>query len=155
MTRFALASLLALLLAGCGTAAGLTARPTAAPQQWSGPHSGVAEPSTRVVRDPAAWTALWQQLDREAPPAPAWSTRMAVAVFLGQRRSAGFRLEVLATREECGQLVITVREQQPAPGKIVAQVLTSPWAVAVVPASPLPVVARVRPGDPPVTSAER
>lgn len=119
--------------------------------QWSGAQSGVDQPSSRVIRDTAEWQALWQQLKREAPQ-PLAPNQMAVAVFLGQRRSGGYRVEVTRARAEAGASVLEYREQTPAPGMMTTQALTSPWAVVTLPASPHPVVVKPQPA---LSSGER
>jgi hypothetical protein len=116
--------------------------------QWSGLHSGVEQPSSRVIRDAAEWTALWRQLNREAPQSLD-KNQMAVAIFLGQRRSGGFRVEVTGAGAEAGEIVLEYREHTPAPGMMTTQALTSPWAVVTLPASPHNVVVRPLPTVPP------
>lgn len=144
MSRLTLSLVLALVwLAGC--AAPLRSGPSPAIQaQWSGPHSGMDEPAFRVIREPAEWTALWQQLNRDAPQ-PLEKNQMAVAVFLGQRRSGGYRVEVTGVRAEAGEIVLEWRESPPGPGSMTTQALTSPWAVVTLPSSPHTVVVRPLP----------
>lgn len=136
--------LLAPILAGCiasstppGDSPG-----SAALTQWSGAQGGTATFFTREVRDAATWNALWRQLGREPPPPFDASREMALAIFLGERRTAGYRIEVVAVRDEAGRRVAEYRELTPAPGKVVSQVLTRPWAVVVFAQSDRPVIAR-------------
>lgn len=139
--------LAATAFAGCSAAVRATtaraeASNTDAPQQWSGAQSSVEAPATRVVRDPAGWAALWRELGREPPRALDVPREMAIAVFLGERRTAGYRVEISNVRATAGELVVSYREHAPARDKRVAQVLTYPWAVVAVPSSGLPVKAR-------------
>lgn len=113
--------------------------------QWSGMHSGTNRAATRVVRETAQWEALWRELGREAPQSLDVSREMAVVIFLGERRTGGYRVDPIAVREEEGRLIVDYRERVPPPDAMVAQVLTSPWAVVTLPASPLPVTARKLP----------
>lgn len=127
-------------LAGCAAPVRSDTAP-AIQAQWSGLHSGIDQPSSRVIRDASEWSALWQQLNREAPAALE-PNHMAVAVFLGQRRTGGYRVEVTSARAEAGEIVLEFREHTPAPGMMTTQALTSPWAVVTLPASPQNIVVR-------------
>lgn len=129
-------------LAGC---AAQSPRPETVPvvrDQWTGQYGGTAQPSDRVVRGAGDWSALWQQLGCEAPRPLAVRTEMAVAVFIGERRTGGYRAEVVGTRLDGGNILIEYRELAPAPDQMVTQALTSPWLVLVLPASERPVVVR-------------
>lgn len=130
------------LLLLCTGISGCVAAPAARPnQQWSGAQSGVLQPATRVIRDASGWEALWQQLGTE-PPQPLAPGEIAVALFAGERRTGGFRLEVVAVRDEGAETIVEFREHQPRPGQAVTQVLTTPWAVAAFPGMDRAVVAR-------------
>lgn len=90
--------------------------------------SGIDTPRQAVARNDQQWGALWQQHAGLGKPAPAvdFSKRTVVAVFLGSRPSAGYRVEVSGTRQEGKTLVVTWREIPPARDSLLAQVLTSP-----------------------------
>jgi len=55
-----------------------------------------------------------------------------VGVFLGSRPTAGYSVEIVATRPDGDGLVVQYREGRPAQGMMTAQVLTSPFHLAVV-----------------------
>jgi hypothetical protein len=110
--------------------------------QWSGPYGGVDAPATRLIKTSAEWSALWQQLGRDPPRAFDPGKETAVALFLGQRRTGGYRIEVSDVRRQDDQLVVEYREDTPSRGAAVPQVLTAPWAVAVIPSTALPIVFR-------------
>ena len=90
--------------------------------------SGIDTPRQAVARNDQQWGALWQQHAGLGKPAPTvdFSKRTVVAVFLGSRPSAGYRVEVSGTRQEGKTLVVTWREIPPARDSLLAQVLTSP-----------------------------
>ena len=134
----------AVIFPGCHRPAPPAAASVATPAaitQWSGTRGGPEKAGTRTIRTAAGWEAFWKEVGREAP-AP-WTTDdpMAVAVFLGQKRTAGYSINITGSRIENGRLVIDYRETAPAPDTMVAQMLTAPWAIARVPRSELPVVA--------------
>jgi len=123
------------LLAGCSLD-----RVTAAPSstvvaRWSGPHGGNSLPETRIIRSPAEWTALWEQIGREAPQRFDPARELAIAVFLGERRSGGYSVEITGASESAEGLFIFYLEKVPGRDQRVAQMLTSPWTVALLPAT--------------------
>ena len=99
-----------------------------------GPASAVDSPREVVVRTLPEWEALWKS---HAGPQPApvvdFSTNLVAAVFLGTRPTAGFSVDILATRRENDALVVEYVERAPAPDAIVAQILTSPFHVVKLP----------------------
>ena len=108
-------------------------------EQWSGQHSGVTEASHRVLRDRAAWNAFWPGVQQPPPRSFDPDREMAVAVFAGERRTGGFSLSVVSASPANGRFVVTYLESPPPRGAMVTQALTSPWALAVVPRTDLPV----------------
>lgn len=108
---------------------------------WSGFHGGQNAFTVRALRNVAEWDAFWQQVERNPPRPLDPAGEMAVVVFLGERRTGGYSVEIVRVRAENQKLVVEYRETTPAPGLMVTQALTSPWAVAIVPRSALPVVA--------------
>ena len=96
--------------------------------------SGVDEARTAVAKTEVEWSKLWRE-HNSAKPAPKvdFSKRMAAAVFLGTRPSAGYAVEVTGTRQDGKVLVVEWRETRPAPGMLTAQVLTSPAHLVSLP----------------------
>jgi hypothetical protein len=97
--------------------------------------SGIDAPRQVVARNDQQWAALWQQhagLGKAAPEVD-FSKRTVVAVFLGSRPSAGYRVEVSGTRQDGKRLVVTWREIPPSRDSLLAQVLTSPAHLVSIP----------------------
>lgn len=107
--------------------------------QWSGPQGGAAQAETRVVRTTEEWRTLWQQVGRDVPRPLDPGSELGLVVFLGERRTGGYAVDVVAVRIQAGRLVVEYRETVPAPDALSIQVLTYPWAFALVPMSDLPV----------------
>jgi hypothetical protein len=98
-----------------------------------GDHSLFAAGRQAIVRTPAEWSALWREHAGERPqPAVDLSREMIVAVFLGSRPTAGFRIEIVGVDEKGGDVVVRYRETRPSPGGLTAQVLTSPYHLVAV-----------------------
>jgi len=108
--------------------------------QWQGMSGTRTEAETLVIKDQRAWTNLWAELKRDPPQPTLDDKHIAVAIFSGTKPTAGYTVSVRGAHEESGRYVVEYVETGPAPGKMVAQVLTHPWVVAILPASTLPVV---------------
>ncbi|HVS51801.1 MAG TPA: protease complex subunit PrcB family protein [Opitutaceae bacterium] len=115
--------------------------------QWHGTQGGMRAFSVRAIRANADWISLWKQIGREAPQAFDEAHDMAVAIFIGERRTGGYGVEIVGTRPGDDRLIVEFRETTPAPDAMVTQALTTPWAVALVPRSTATVVAH--PADAP------
>ncbi len=107
---------------------------------WHGAQSQAKTAGTEVVKDQAAWTQLWQRLNQPAPLAALADDKIAVAVTIGQKRTGGYGVEILGAQEDAANLVVTYRVQKPAIDAMVTQVLTAPYAVALVNKTAKPVV---------------
>jgi hypothetical protein len=142
----------------------VAAKPQAAPaekraarvQEWKGFYSGVSSPKNIVVRSQKEWEDLLAQHQGAAPPQNAllqsgfpppplpasvdFRSSMAVAVFAGQKPTAGHAIEMTAIQPEAGRIVVSYRETAPGPDRMAAQVLTSPYHIKIVPRSDLPVL---------------
>lgn len=130
------------LLGGCQTTDG-TAEATrplvpadAAPgTYWRGDHSQAFERAYVVARSPQDWAELWARVGDPAP-APLPDDRMAVAVFLGPRDTAGYAVTIERAELRDGALLVGYRERVPGPAQAVAQMQTSPYAIRLLPRTP-------------------
>jgi VWFA-related protein len=117
----------------------------AAPQTSEGPvqvtivdsdtMSGIDRPEQVVVRSREEWEALW---GRHAPSRPLpvidFARQTVIAIFLGSRPSAGYRVEITGVRPgRDGALIVQWAERRPLPGQVAAQVMTSPAQIVAVP----------------------
>lgn len=101
---------------------------------WQGDHSSAAERAYVVARDGAEWTALWARVGEPAPTSLPGG-RMAVAVFLGPRDTAGYGVTIDSVQQKGADLVVGYREMVPGPAQAVAQMRTSPYAVRLLPSA--------------------
>jgi hypothetical protein len=100
--------------------------------------SGQNSPSTAarqvVARSAQEWESLWRSVSpTRAMPAVDFSKDMVVGVFLGQRPTAGYGVQIVRTREDRGNLIVDYRETRPPAGTMSAQVITAPYQIATVP----------------------
>ena len=89
-----------------------------------------------MLRNADEWNAFWKQVECDRP------RPMAVAIFLGEKRTGGFGPLLFGTPVRDGEIVIDYRETTPELGMMVTQALTHSWVVAVMPRSDLAVVGR-------------
>lgn len=138
-------SLLFSLLTACQAqpdpAAPRKTAPTA-PPHWTGYYGGRQSFSLLALRTADEWDAFWRQVQRPKPQSLDTAREMGVAVFLGQRNTGGYGVEILQVKAEGGKLVVEYRETTPSPDMMVTQALTTPWTVVVVPRSDLPLESR-------------
>ena len=92
-------------------------------------HSKITKPFVAVVRDAETYAALIK-LDENLPKLDAefFKENVAVAAFLGERNTGGYRVEILANGIE-----ISVLEKKPGKGVMVPQMITSPFRIVSVP----------------------
>jgi len=102
-----------------------------------GYRSGIHEPLQIVVRNQDEWNAIWQRhssIDRNPRSAPSidFNREMVVGVFLGEKRTGGYELEILRGEKRNSSLYFYYREKSPTAGAIVTQVLTQPFHLVKV-----------------------
>lgn len=105
-----------------------------------GVHSGFTDGMWGTVRDADTWARLWERhtLGRVPPPEPPqvdFSREMVFMYFAGQRPTSGFTVEVAEVLGGEGLWQARVVEHQPARGSFVAQVLTQPYHIILLPLS--------------------
>jgi hypothetical protein len=113
--------LLALSLGGSGLA------PVSFTTISQSEQSGVEEARQVVVRTPEEWKALWREHAPNHPmPAIDFTKSMIIGVFLGLRNTAGYRVAITGIERDGAIVAVTYREERPAAGAMLAQVLTFP-----------------------------
>lgn len=96
-----------------------------------GEHSRITEPRRTVVRDAAAWRALWTAHSGPDIPEPPvdFQSRMVAAVFAGERPTPGYAISITGVRQDGADWVLLVDERRPVEGTLTAQVVTTPFHV--------------------------
>lgn len=102
-------------------------------QQWKGQFCGLSKPSTRVAKNPKEWAALWKDIGRPAPDVDL-KGKQAVAVFLGQQPTGGFRVHFLEPVESKSRLLVPY--QVLPPKGMALQAFTQPYGVRLIPLPP-------------------
>jgi PrcB C-terminal len=97
-----------------------------------GNRSGVREPLQLVIRNQDEWKALWKRhssTDTNPPPAPIidFDREMVVGIFLGEKRTGGYEVEIVRAERRDSSLYFYYREESPPPGAMVTQALIQPF----------------------------
>ncbi len=100
-----------------------------------GDSSEILDPARHVVRDSAAWAALWTAHagPGSQPPDVDFAKEMVVAAFAGERPAPGYGIEIVGARRESASLGVTVSEVQPPRGMIAAQIIVTPFHMVTLP----------------------
>ena len=99
-----------------------------------GQHSGIRERRTVAVTEQAAWEKVWREHDAAAAvPAVDFSKESVVAVFLGQTRTAGVKVEVVVQDDALDASRLNVFYKEVSSGKnFAALVMCEPYAIVKV-----------------------
>src|SRR5262244_523922 len=125
-----------LLLASCTACAAAAAVPFSTLAK--GLASGVGQPTQIVVRSQNDWAELWSRHMRAQsapPPLPSvdFSRDMVVALFMGERPTGGYAIEVTRIERTAQGLSVHYRTSRPAPSATQMQALTQPFHLVTVP----------------------
>jgi len=128
----ALSLFAAAFASGCAPAVSLAQTPVSFSTIDKGFRSGVREPLEVVIRGEQEWAALWSRHASGRRPAPSpplidFSAEMVVGLFLGQKSTGGYSVEITRAELDGANLKVFYRDGSPPPGAIVPQVLTQPY----------------------------
>lgn len=112
--------------------------------EWEFSAQGTADEARLVVRDAALWAEIWRIFTRHQEPRPPvpevdFSESMLIVAARGECASGGYGIEFVSIEEGDREIVATVREIDPGPGAFVTLAITYPVAIALYPATELPV----------------
>lgn len=99
-----------------------------------GANSGILQKEQAVIKTQQEWQALWDRVHSLEEPKPVlpvidFENEMAVAVFMGQRNTGGYSVEIMEITEEYSGLKVYYKESLSLPGGIVTQALTAPYHI--------------------------
>jgi hypothetical protein len=104
-------------------------------QRLDGQHSGITGPLAVAVQDAQEWSKIWREHDAAAPVPPVdFSCEDVVAVFLGDKRTAGVKVGIVVQKDprDASRLNVFYREIDGAKG-FAADVISQPYAIVKVP----------------------
>jgi hypothetical protein len=109
------------------------------PFDISGATSGVRQPRNVAVKDTKAFAALWKLHQPEGlKPMPTVDFKKydVVAVFAGSKTTGGYSVEIKDVKRTKESATVNAVLLKPAPGAMVFQAFTSPFAMKAVPKLP-------------------
>jgi hypothetical protein len=97
-----------------------------------GYRSGIRGPLQTVIRNQDEWNAFWKRhssTDTNSMLAPIidFSREMVVGIFLGEKSTGGYEVEMVRAERRDSSLYFYYREESPPVGAIVTQALTQPF----------------------------
>lgn len=102
-----------------------------------GAYSGHPEEGRYVVNSQAEWEGLWNRTNSITFPVPDlpevdFSQSTIIAVFLGQRNTGGYGIEVVEILAQDGGALVRFHKTSPPAGSFVTQALTQPYHIVKV-----------------------
>ena len=93
--------------------------------------SGIREPTRIVARTSREWLVVWarhvQSIGAVVPPPVDFSREMVVGVFMGERETGGYQIEIIEVERTASALRVHYRTRSPEPGALLTQALTQPF----------------------------
>ncbi|MGH7175076.1 MAG: protease complex subunit PrcB family protein [Minisyncoccia bacterium] len=105
-----------------------------------GPISGVSSRVNYLITDQAGFKNLWQMLHgaSSTPPTVDFSQNEVIALFAGAEPTAGYEIGIASISATAAHRLVSVDIGMPAAGCASTSVETTPYELAVLPASSLP-----------------
>jgi hypothetical protein len=99
--------------------------------------SGIERETLSVIKDQAAWKALWDKIYANQSPAPPlpevdFTKEMIVVAAAGQKPSSGYAMTVSSAVEANGEVTVSIDAVSPGAKCIGLTVITSPLDLARV-----------------------
>ena len=96
-----------------------------------GASSGIRDPTRVVVRTSREWLVVWarhaQPVGAVVPPPVDFERDMVVGVFMGERDTGGYQIEITGVERTAEVLRVQYQVREPEPGAILIQALTQPF----------------------------
>jgi len=113
-------------------------------KEWKGYHCGYTKAARLVIKTEDRWKEVWRKMHLLRLPKPAvpkidFQEEMVIAVFMGERKSGGYNIEIRRIMKTEKEIVVEVEEKEPSPESFQSMALTQPYHIVVVKSFPLPV----------------
>lgn len=100
--------------------------------------SAFTSPTTFAVRDQPSWEALWNQVTQSMSPLPPlpqidFTKNIVVFAAAGTKTTSGYSIAITSAAETSAGVTVDVTVTSPGSTCAVAQVVTSPVAIAAIP----------------------
>ena len=103
-----------------------------------GYRSGIRGPLQTIIRNQDEWNAFWKRhsYSTNTPSALApivdFDREMVVGIFLGEKSTGGYEVEIVRAERRDSALYFYYREESPPSGAMVTQALTQPFHLVKV-----------------------
>jgi len=106
-------------------------------REWKGAHCGYREPERLVIKTEDQWREVWKKIHHLQLPTPElpvvdFKKEMVIAVFMGERKSGGYEIEIKKIAQREKEIIVEVEEREPPPESIQTQALTQPYHLIVI-----------------------
>ncbi|MCK4826868.1 protease complex subunit PrcB family protein [bacterium] len=113
-------------------------------KEWKGYHCGYTKAARLVIKTEDRWKEVWRKMHLLRLPKPAvpkidFRKEMVIAVFMRERKSGGYKIEIREIIKTEKEIVVEVEEKEPSPESLQSMALTQPYHIVVVKSSPLPI----------------
>jgi PrcB C-terminal len=103
-----------------------------------GYRSGIHKPLETVIRNQDEWNVFWKRhssTDTNSASVPIinFDREMVVGIFLGEKSTGGYEVEIVRAELSGSSLYFYYREKSPPPGAMVTQALTQPFHLVKIP----------------------
>jgi hypothetical protein len=115
-----------------------------------GQNSGMSLPKYLVIKNPSQWQTLWRVHSGRpglSPPAVDFSKSMIIAVFMGEKHTGGYSVDIKGIKQADKRMWVDVSLHAPAKDKMVTMALTQPFIMVSVPRFEGEVMFRFEPGQ--------
>ena len=107
-------------------------------ESWGGAGGDVDIESSMRAVTAEEWRTLWDLVGRRPPRALDVGREIAAGIFLGERPTGGYGIEIIGLRAQPASSAVVWRERTPPLDAVVTQVKTRPRQIAVFPAEAIP-----------------
>jgi len=102
--------------------------------------SGIRAPLQAVARSQSEWDGLWRkhvsnQTNPPPPPSIDFTKEIVAAVFLGEKPTGGYEIQIVSADRSDGSLTLSFDEKHPPPGGMTIQAFTQPFHIVRVAAT--------------------
>jgi len=99
-----------------------------------GAYCGHNESGNYVIKNESDWENLWDTVYSHKTPKPSlpkidFTQHMVIAVFMGEKSSGGYNIEIVKVKEKNNIFEVYIEEHTPAPWTVVTEVFTQPFHI--------------------------
>lgn len=113
-------------------------------QEWKGTYSSYPNSSRLLIKTEDQWQEVWEKVHALRLPCPelpeiSFEKKMAIAVFMGTRRSGGYEIMIKKITKKEKEIIVEVEEKEPPPESLRTMALAQPYHIVVIKRPLLPI----------------